>query len=160
MLRRDLTRGRSNLLRYRRAIVLLSMAGMAMLAPGTLLQFGIIDHLPDPPLPKFHADEISLSDAAYRLGSPDAPVGMTSFGMNMILAGLGGKDRAARRRWLPIVAAAKASADMGAAAAYVYTMKTKRTWCAYCLATAALQLSIFAVSLPEALAAFRHSTRA
>ena len=90
-LRKELQNGTSEGLKKRRGIIALSLLGMGAMTAVTLLQTGIVKHLPDPPLPDFDSDKVNSSDTAYALGVPDGA---------MSLASLGGKhsDCRVRRR--------------------------------------------------------------
>src|SRR5579884_4254961 len=93
-IRRELRNDPSVELRRRRAIIGLSLVGMAAMAPVSLLQTGVVRHLPDPPIDGFHSDEANLSDPAYRFGVPDGTVALASMAANLPLAAWGGRDRA------------------------------------------------------------------
>ena len=58
-------------LKRRRGIIVLSLVGMASMTAVTLLQTGIVKHLPDPPVGNFDSDRVNSSDTAYRFGVPD-----------------------------------------------------------------------------------------
>ena len=70
-LRKELQDGTGEDLNYRRGIIALSLIGMGAMTAVTLLQTGIVKHLPDPPLPDFDSDKVNSSDTAYALGVPD-----------------------------------------------------------------------------------------
>ena len=158
-LRWELQQDQSNDLRQRRAIVGLSLLGMAGMAAVTLLQTGLIKHLPDPPLPGFDSDKVNLSETAFQFGVPDGPVALASFALNLPLAAYGGSDRSTEQPWVPLVAAAKATIEAAIAGWYFYQMPAKeKAWCGYCVTAALANVGIFALSLPEArraLAALR-----
>ena len=63
-LRHDLRQADDAEMRRRRAIIGLSLVGMATMTLVSLLQTGIVRHLPDPPVGDFHSDETNLSDTA------------------------------------------------------------------------------------------------
>jgi hypothetical protein len=52
-LRRELQRGKSENLGRRRAVIGLSLVGMAAMTAVALFQTGVIEHLPDPPVDGF-----------------------------------------------------------------------------------------------------------
>jgi uncharacterized membrane protein len=138
-------------LRRRRAIIGLSLVGMAAMAPVSLLQTGIVRHLPDPPLPRFHSDETNLSDPAYQFGVPDGTVALTSLAANLPLAAWGGKDRAKEQPLAPLGMAGKAFADAAGAAWYFWQMLSgKQPWCPYCITAALVNFGVLALALPEA----------
>lgn len=58
-------------MRRRRAIILTSFVGMTSMGLVSLLQTGVVRHLPDPPLDSFDSDKVNSSDTAYALGAPD-----------------------------------------------------------------------------------------
>ena len=155
-LREDLRERRDPDVRRRRDIVLLSILGMANMAAGALVQTGLLRRLPNPRVNGFDSNKVILSDQAYVLGAPDAAVATASLAANLPLAGYGEADRAERQPLAPIAAAAKSMADVAAAAWYFAQMRLKlKTWCAYCLAGGAINLAIFALTIPEARKALR-----
>jgi hypothetical protein len=76
-------------MRRRRAIVLTSLVGMTSMGVVSLLQLGIVQHLPDPPLDNFDSDKVNSSDTAYMLGAPDGTFSLAGLALNLPLAGLG-----------------------------------------------------------------------
>lgn len=150
-LRHDLLWEETDDLWNRRAITGLSLIGMAAMTPVVLRQMGIIRHLPDPPIEGFNSDKVNLSDTAFQHGPPDGTMSMASLAMNLVLAGLGGKDRAQQRPWLPLVAAGKAAMDAGMAGMLFYKMGFRlKAWCGYCITGALANTAMFALTVPEA----------
>ncbi len=153
-LRQDLQQGSTPHLRHRRVTLGLSLAGIASMTPATLLQMGVLKHLPDPPLKSFNSDKVNSSYDAYRFGVPDGTLGVLSFAANLPLLAFGGADRAQDKPWVPLVATGKAAVDAAVALWYFYQMPTKeRAWCIYCIAGQLASLGILASTLPEARAA-------
>lgn len=149
--RADLLHDRSPDLRRRRWIVGTSLVGMASMAAVSLLQTGIIRHLPDPPIRGFHSDKVNLGRTAFQFGAPDGTFAMASLAANLPIAALGGADRTKRKPWIPLVAAGKAAVDAAAGMWYFVQMPTKeKAWCGYCILGAAANLAILALTLPEA----------
>ena len=147
---------RDDFVATRRWIAGLSGLGAANMAIGSLRQLGVIDHLPDPPLPGFDSDAVVTSKPAFALGVPDAPVAMVSLLANIPLAFLGGPARSRERPWIPIMFAAKAIADVSVAAWYLVQMRTRvHAWCAYCLLGATVSTAIAAFATREGCAALR-----
>ncbi len=156
-LRRDLQESTDADMRRRRGIVVVSLFGMANMAIVSLLQTGIVKHLPDPPLDSFDSDKVNSSATAYALGTPDGTLSLAGLAMNLPLAGFGGISRAQRTPYVPIGAAVKSGIEAVAAAWYFYQMPAKeKKWCAYCIAGAIANLTAFALTLPEAVKAFKH----
>jgi uncharacterized membrane protein len=159
-LRRELQKGNSRELQYRRVVIGLSLVGIASMAAVTLLQTGIVKHLADPPVGNFNSDKVNSSDTAYRFGLPDGSVSLATLAANVPLAAFGGEDRARKYPWVPIVAAIKAGAEAVAAAWYFYQMPAKeKAWCPYCITGALANIGIFGFTIPEALKGFRFLRR-
>ena len=150
-LSQDLQEGDTPDLRRRRGVIGLSLLGMASMAAVSLLQTGIVKHLPDPPLGSFNSDKVNSSDTAYQFGVPDGTVSLASLAANIPLAAFGGADRARRQPWVPLVAAVKAAVEAAAAGWYFYQMPAKeKAWCGYCIMGALASFGISALTLPEA----------
>ena len=150
-LRKELQEASAPDMENRRAIILASLAGIASMTAVTLLQTGIIKHLPDPPIGNFDSDRVNSSDTAYRFGLPDGPVSLASLALNIPIAAFGGAGRARTYPWISIFAAAKAAAEAVAAGWYFYQMPAKeKAWCGYCVSGALANLAIAALTVPEA----------
>ena len=150
-LRQELQEKDTDDLNRRRGIIGLSLVGMASMAAVSLLQTGIIKHLPDPPLASFDSDKVNSSETAYRFGVPDGTVSLASLAANIPLAAMGGARRAQEQPWVPILAAGKAAVEAVAAAWYFYQMPAKeKKWCGYCIVGALANFGILALALPEA----------
>jgi uncharacterized membrane protein len=155
-LRRELQNGNSEDLNLRRGIIGLSLLGMAAMTAVTLLQIGIVKHLPDPPIDSFDSDRVNSSDTAYALGVPDGALSLASLAVNIPIAAFGGENRAETMPLVPIAAAAKASVEAVVAGWYFYQMPTKeKAWCGYCIVGALTNVGIAALSLMEAKKAWR-----
>ena len=149
--RAELTEGDSEDMRRRRAIIGLSIVGIGIAAAVSMLQTGLVRHLPDPPVGNFDADKVIKSDEAYQFGIPDATIALTGLAANVPLAAWGGSERAKNQPLIPLIATGKAATEAAAAAWYFYQMPTKlKTWCGYCIAASAVYLGILALTLPEA----------
>ncbi len=155
-LRRDLQQGDGGDLFRRRAIIGLSLFGMANMAAVTLLQNGMVKRLPELPLDSFDARKVNLSLTAYQFGAPDGTLGLASLALNLPLAAFGGSHRANEQSMVPILAAAKAALDAAAAGWFFYHMPAKeKAWCSYCIAGAATNFAILALAWPEARKALK-----
>jgi uncharacterized membrane protein len=151
LLRRELQQGDTPDLWRRRAVIGLSLIGMSAMAAVSLLQTGVVKHLPDPPLDNFDSDKVNSSDTAYMLGVPDGTLNLASLAINVPLAAYGGADRVREQPLIPIVAAGKAAIEAAIAGWYFYQMPTKeKAWCGYCIVAAAASFGVFALTLPEA----------
>jgi uncharacterized membrane protein len=149
--RREIRESNTDDMRRRRAIIGLSLIGLGTAAAATLLQTGIVKHLPDPPVGNFDADGVMLSDEAYIFGMPDAAVALAGLALNVPIAAYGSRYRSQDQPLVPVLASVKAAAEAAFAAWYFYQMPAKKkTWCAYCVTAAAVYFSIFALTLPEA----------
>ena len=150
-LRRELQEGRTENLKFRRGIIGLSLIGMGAMAAVSLLQTGIVKHLPDPPLDSFNSDKVNSSDIAYMLGVPDGTVSLAGLAANIPIAACGDINRAQEKPLIPLLAAGKAAIEAAVATWYFYQMPAKeKAWCGYCIAGALANVGIFALTLPEA----------
>lgn len=144
-------------MRRRRAIVAVSLFGMVNMAVVSLLQTGILKHLPDPPAKGFDSDKVNTSDTAYALGTPDGTLSLAGLAANVPIAGFGDGNRAETKPFVPIAASVKAGLEAAAAAWYFYQMPTKeKSWCPYCIGGAIANATVFALTIPEAARAVRH----
>ena len=155
-LRRDLQRGTTTPMRLRRAIIGTSVVGMAAMVPVTVLQTGLIHHLPDPPLKGFHSDAANSSLIAYKFGVPDGAMSVASFAVNIPLAAFGKADRAQTKPLIPLIATGKAAVDVASSAWYFNEMRRGKKWCPYCIVGAISSLAVFLLTLPEACTAWNH----
>lgn len=144
-------------LNRRRAIVGLSLVGVAAGVIVTAYQTGLIDHLPDPPGAVWDSDKVDASDYAYRrFQTPDALAMIVTYGVTAWLAGAGGKDRAETLPWLPVALAAKLVADVATT-----VQLGREEWaenkklCAYCQAATVASVVSLPLALPEALRGLR-----
>jgi uncharacterized membrane protein len=157
-LRRELQDGDSPGLRRRRTIIGMSLVGMASMAVVTLFQTGVLRHLPDPPLRRFQSEKVNSSDTAYQYGVPDGTITLAGHATNIMLAAIGGDERARERPWIPLVSAGKAGAEAMVAAKYLfYEMPVvEKAWCGYCIVDALMHIGTFLFTLPEAGKAIHH----
>src|SRR5919198_1543002 len=156
-LRQELQQGETADVRRRRAIIGLSLIGMGAMAAVSLLQTGIVKHLPDPPLESFNSDKVNSSDTAYMLGVPDGTVSLASLAANIPIAAFGGTQRAQEKPLIPLVAAGKAAIEAAFAAWYFYQMPARgKKWCGYCIVGALPNFGILALTIPEAKKALAH----
>jgi uncharacterized membrane protein len=152
-LRQDLREETSRDLRLRRASIAVSLAGMASMAAVALYQTGLVRHLPDPPLRRFDSDSVNASETAYHWGVPDGTITLAGHATNLLMAAIGGRERARRHPWVPIVASAKAAAEAAVAIRYLfYEMPiAQKRWCGYCIVDAIAHIGTFLLTLPEAV---------
>jgi uncharacterized membrane protein len=155
-LRRDLQRDDTSRMRLRRAVIGTSVVGMASMLPVTMLQTGLVRHLPDPPIKGFHSDAANSSLIADRFGVPDGAMAVASFAVNVPLAAFGRADRAQTKPLVPLIAAGKAAVDVATSAWYFNEMRRGKKWCPYCIVGAISSLAVFLLTLPEARAAWNH----
>lgn len=156
-LSRQLREGTGGFLDERRGVVKGALVGAGAMGVITLYQMGIIEHLPEPPLPFFDADAVDASEEAYAwLSAPDGVIGLANYGVTAVLAAVGGQGRAHRRPWIPLALAAKTGADAFQAAKLTKDQVTKHgALCAWCLLAAGATVASFYRALPEARAALR-----
>ena len=156
--RHDLLNGSSPDMQRRRAVICLSLFGIALMALGTLRQTGTLKHLPDPPGKLWDADKVVTSDEGYPFGVPDAPIAIASFATNILAASIGGEDRKRKLPFVPILAAGKALLDVLVSGWYLSKMPSKiKAWCPYCLLTSATNVTIAGLTAIEAMDAITES---
>ncbi len=156
-LSRQLRQGTGEFLRRRRSIVGLSLISIASMSYITLVQMGLIEHLAEPPLPYLDADKVDASGEAYQILSvPDATLGLLSYSATIVLASMGGEDRARQQPYLPLALLAKTLADAAGAGKLTVDQWTKhRAFCSWCLLAAAATFATVPAAVPEARAAYQ-----
>jgi uncharacterized membrane protein len=139
-------------LRRRRAA-----SGLTLLAVGALqvvgaYQTGVIRRVPEPSLPWLDADRVDSAGEAYRqLGTPDAALGIVSYGLTLALLGAGPEDRGEQSPWLPLLTAAKVTVDAVSGGYLFAEQVTKhRAICSWCTVAAAASLASVPLVVPEA----------
>lgn len=157
----DLRRGRSSALDARRRLAGLALGAMGSMGLVAAYQFGLLRHLPEPPLPRLDSDAVDASGQAYQLlQTPDAALGLASYAATLALAGMGGRDRAVDRPWLPLALAAKTVLDATSGVYLALEQGTRhKRFCVWCLVAAGSSLAMVPVALPEARTAWRHLRR-
>jgi hypothetical protein len=157
VVRDDLLNSSAPSIRRRRAVIVLSLLSLATTALVALRQTGAIKHLPDPPGDFWDSDKVNISDPGYPFGIPDATVGVASIAANLPLAALGGEDRAESMPLVPLFAAAKSLTEASITLWFNSEMPRKvKKWCPYCLVASALNLTIAALQIPDAISAAKH----
>jgi uncharacterized membrane protein len=150
-LRHDLRDTSDPGLRLRRAMVGASLFGIASMGVVVLFQSGMVKHLKDPPLQDFDSDKVNASDTAYGWGTPDAPISILAHAVNLVLATLGGADRARKQRWIPLAATAASLPPALTSMRYLFYQMPVREkgWCPYCITDALMHMASFGFTLWE-----------
>jgi len=141
----------------RRRVAALQTLAVGALSLVGLYQFGLLRHLREPPLPGLDADAVDASGEAYEmLHTPDSTLGITSAGLTLILAGIGGADRARTHPLVPLALFAKTLVDAVGGAYLTAEQLTKhRRICSWCTISAAALIGSAVVAWPEARDALR-----
>ncbi|HET7564507.1 MAG TPA: vitamin K epoxide reductase family protein [Gemmatimonadaceae bacterium] len=160
VLSRELREGHAPALRRRRGIVGLALFAAGAMGIMTLYQLGIIEHVPEPNLPKIDSDRVNGSAQAYEhFATPDAALGFGSYAATMVLAAMGGADRARTRPWIPLALAAKVGFDVVQATRLtVSEWSAFRALCFWCLTATAATVATVPLVVPETRAALRQLT--
>lgn len=144
-------------MRYRRAIIGVSLVGIGAMAIVSLLQTGIVRHLPDPPVdtPHFDSDKVNTTEEAFSYGMPDGPLTLAAHATMLALAAAGPPERYQNRQWLPLLATALALPQAAVAAKYLFYQmpKVDKAWCPYCVTDALVHFTILGFTVPETLRA-------
>jgi uncharacterized membrane protein len=151
-----LRRGAGDFLDERRRTAVLQTSAAATLTVVALYQFGVLRSVPEPPLPGLDADRVDASGEAYQmLRTPDSALGITSAGVSLVLAGMGGAKRHEEQPWIPMLLLAKSVVD-AAGGIYLFAeqLTKHRRVCSWCTASAGLLLATVPAVLPEARAAW------
>lgn len=153
----DLRRGSGRFLQQRRRAAGLTFGAMAAYGVVGLYQFGILKHVPEPPLPLLDADKVDASGEAYvLLHTPDSTLGIASAGVTLALAGMGSAQRWREQPWVPVATAAKVALDAAGSAYLLVEQLTKhRKICSWCTAAAVFNLLAVPAVIPEAQAAWK-----
>lgn len=156
-LSQELRKGDNPDLNRRRFIVGLSMLGATMAEAVSLYQIGIIEELPDPPIPGINSSKVDASDYAYRnFDTPDGFMMLVNYSITALLAGAGGADRATQAPFLPIAMASKTLFDSILALRLArIEWRDNEALCAYCQVATLCSLASFVLAIPEASRAFQ-----
>lgn len=122
----------------------------------TLLKIGTVRNLPDPPVGNFNTKKVNLSDEAFSYGGPDSPVNILAHAANILLASIGGADRADSYPYLPVAAAglSRAQAAIAAKSLFYQMPFVDKARCPYCV-DASVHSSNFALTLPGSRGSLR-----
>lgn len=139
-------------MKHRRIVVGLSLLATASLAVVAAYQIGILKHVPEPDLPLLDADKVDSSAEAFqKLSTPDAFIGIASYATTMVLAAMGGPDRARKYPLVPLALAAKVGFDVANAGKLAVDQWTKhKAFCSCCMLAAAATFATAPLVLPEA----------
>ena len=144
----------------RRAIVGVSLVGIAAIGVVSLLQMGIVRHLPDPQTetPNFDTDKVNLSEEAFGYGMPDGPLTLAAHAATIAIAAAGPAKRYENRPWLPLLASAVALPQAAIAAKYLFYQmpKVDKAWCPWCVVDALVHFATLGLTIPEAVKALSH----
>ncbi len=154
----ELRHGQGLFLSHRRRVIGLSLVSVASMGIISLYQTGIIKHLPE--LPGFNADKVDAAAEAYQyFQAPDATLGMVSYAATLMLAAMGGQQRAQTQPLIPLALAAKVLVDALAAGKLTWDQWAKhKAFCSYCLIAAAATFAAVPLVIPEARSAYRRLT--
>lgn len=153
----DLRRGSGDFLENRRRLSALVLGGMSSLGVVTAYQFGLLRRPPEPRVAPLDAARVDASGEAYQyLKTPDAALGLASFAVTLVLAGMGPAGRAQSRPWVPLALAAKVATDALWGVFLTVEQGSKhRRFCSWCVLTAATSVAAVPQALPEARSAWR-----
>ncbi len=153
----DLREGSSGFLGHRRSILGLSLFSAGVMGGIALYQMGILKKIPEPRWSHLNAEKVNGSAEAYsHVATPDALLGLVSYGVTACLAGMGAQKRWQTHPWIPLSMTAKALLDAALAGKLTSDQWTKyRAFCIWCLLTATATFAVVPLALPETRAALR-----
>lgn len=157
----DLRRHAGDLLDRRRRVAALSLAASGALGVVAAYQNGLVRRLPEPPVPIFDAEAVDASSEAYGLlRTPDAALGIISYGVTLALAGMGSRKRHEEMPLVPLLMAAKVAFDALGGIYLTAEQATKhRKFCSWCLAASVAGVAMVPQVVPEARLALRRLLR-
>lgn len=119
---------------YRGMAIACCCVAMGSLVPVFLLQFRVIDDLPEFPARLFNSKKIVMSKTAFPLGIPDSLLGLSSYGVTLILLFTAKPGRP----WLQLALRGKLLLDGTLAARKTRKQITRfGRVCSWCMGTAA-----------------------
>jgi uncharacterized membrane protein len=153
----DLRRQQGDILDRRRRTAALSLVAAGAMGVVAAYQNGLLRRLPEPPLRIFDAEAVDASGEAYGfLRTPDAALGLVSYGVTLVLAGMGARDRHEEAPLVPLVLAAKVAVDAVGGLYLTAEQATKhRRFCSWCLAASVVSAAMVPQVVPEARLALR-----
>lgn len=153
----DLRRVDTPDLTRRRAATGLTLLATAALQVVHAYQTGLLRRVPEPRLSWLDADKVDASGEAYHLfGTPDAGLGIASYGASLVLYGAGPADRATTQPLLPLMAAAKSGVDAASGIfLFLEQITGHRKLCSWCTLAAMANVAAFPLMWPEARRAWR-----
>jgi uncharacterized membrane protein len=141
----------------RRRVALLQTIATGALSVVGLYQFGVSRRVPEPSLPGLGAGAVDASGEAYAvLRTPDSALGIASAGVSLVLAGMGGADRATQQPLIPLALFAKCVVDAAGGLYLTAEQLTKhRKVCSWCTVSALALVASVPAAWPEARDALR-----
>ncbi len=94
---------------------------------------------------------VGRSEHAKHFGVPNSAVGAVGYAAMAALALWGARKQPDEKPWQPLALAGLATASLGVSAYLTYEQAAKvRAWCFWCLSSAAINVAVWGLSLPEA----------
>ncbi|MGQ0743775.1 MAG: vitamin K epoxide reductase family protein [Acidimicrobiales bacterium] len=145
-------------LEQRRRTAGLTLVAMAAMGVVAAYQMGLTRRPPEPDVALFDAERVDASGEAYELAKmPDAALGLASYSVTLMLAGMGAGNRARERPWIPLALAAKVAVDAASGLFLTAEQATRHgRFCSWCTLATATSLAAVPVVIPEARRAWTH----
>lgn len=144
----------------RRRVSGLTLGAMGSLGVVAAYQLGLIKHVPEPPARRLSADSVDAAGEAYQyLKTPDAALGLASYALTLVLAGMRADRGPKRAPLLSLLLGTKVLADAAGGVYLTLEQGTKhRRFCSWCVTAATLSMATVPQLLPEVRAAW-HALR-
>lgn len=139
----------------RRRVAACALGAMASLGAVAAYQFGLVRRLAEPPCRWFDATRVDAAGEAYQqLKTPDAALGLLSYGVTLVLAGARAGRHPSTQRALSLALVAKVAADAAGGLFLTLEQGTRhRRFCSWCLGATAASLAAVPAVVPELRAA-------
>jgi len=139
----------------RRRLILLASIGLIVASYLTLYQVHVFSTVFDPIFPDGSPQVLDLTSPV-----PDAGFGVVAYALEIVLSLIGPEDRWRTRPWITLAFGALVTGGAVVSVALILTQAIiVGAWCTLCLVSAGLSFALFALGIPEGIAALQELRR-